>query len=130
VIEDHHVVVHPQTLITARRSIHKEAHPWLHRNDMFLQWVTDHVLASIAMFDVALVLPLLVLPAPEWVKFVLIVVSSNWVQWWALPALQRSQNSLQRRQEAKAEVDHQTLTYLATIQDEQIEILRRLDTMR
>jgi ferritin len=50
-----------------------------------------------------------------------------------LPALQRSQNKNQAQDEAKAEVDHETLTYLAELQDEQMtelkgiaEILRNL----
>jgi ferritin len=41
-----------------------------------------------------------------------------------LPALQRSQTQAQN--EAKAEVDHQTLTYLAKLQDEQMTELKSI----
>ena len=60
--------------------------------------------------------------------------AGSWIQWWALPALQRSQNETQAQNEAKADVDHETLTYLAKLQDEQMaelkgisEILRNLN---
>jgi hypothetical protein len=77
--------------------------------------------------------PLVTLNASDTVKITLGVISSSWIQWWALPALQRSQNKTQAQMKAKAEVDHQTLTYLARLQDEQMtelkgiaEILRNL----
>lgn len=78
-------------------------------------------------------MPLLTITAPAEVKITLGVISGSWIQWWALPALQRSQNKTQAQNEAKAEVDHETLTYLAKLQDEQMlelkaitEILRNL----
>jgi len=43
-----------------------------------------------------------------------------------LPALQRSQNKSQAQNDAKAEVDHQTLTYLAELQDEQMTELKSI----
>lgn len=95
-------------------------------NDKILVWITNHVLASIALFDIALIVPLITLPAPDSVKITLGVISGSWIQWWALPALQRSSNKVQAQNDAKAEVDHETLTYLATIQDEQLEILKYL----
>jgi len=68
--------------------------------------------------------PLLTLNAPDTVRITLGVISSSWIQWWALPALQRSQNKAQAQNEGKAEVDHQTLTYLAKLQDEQMAELK------
>jgi hypothetical protein len=85
-----------------------------------LQWITNHVLASVILFDIALIVPLLTLNAPDSVKITLGVISGSWIQWWALPALQRSQNKTQAQNDAKAEVDHETLTYLATLQDQQM----------
>lgn len=84
------------------------------RSDRFIQWVTDRVLASAIMFYLALVLPLLVLPLPDAVKLILAVLSSNWIQWWALPALQRSQNRADQERSLKNQADHETLTYIAT----------------
>ena len=120
----HEQVRHPHEIIAEAQACES----WLVRvNDTAATWITDHVLASLVMFDAALIVPLVILPMPDSAKLVLAVVSSNWIQWWALPALQRSQNKIQARQDAKADVDHKTLTYLATIQDEQLDILKRLD---
>jgi hypothetical protein len=95
--------------------------------------VTNHVLASVILFDIALIVPLLTLRAAPEIKITLGVISGSWIQWWALPALQRSQNKTQAQNEAKAEMDHETLTYLSKLQDEQMielkgitEILRNL----
>lgn len=96
----------------------------LYRNEKLLEWITDHILGSVILFDLALLIPLLTIPAPDWVKFVLIIVSSNWIQLWALPALQRSQNRLQRRQEAKADVDHKALTHVAKTVDEILAVVK------
>jgi ferritin len=53
-----------------------------------------------------------------------------------LPIIMVGQNVIQSQNEAKADVDHKTLTYLATLQDEQMqelknqtEILRRLEAL-
>jgi hypothetical protein len=95
-------------------------------NEIMLEWVTNHILASVLLFDIALIIPLLVVPAPNSVKITLGVISGSWIQWWALPALQRSQNKTQAQNDAKAEVDHETLTYLATLQDEQMAELKSM----
>jgi hypothetical protein len=58
--------------------------------------------------------------APSSVKITLGVISGSWIQWWALPALQRSQNKTQAQNDAKAEADHETLTYLVKIQEKQL----------
>lgn len=79
------------------------------------------------MFDIALLVPLLAIPGPDSVKITLGVISGSWVQLWALFALQRSANKQQALADAKASTDHQVLVYLATLQDEQLAILKRLD---
>lgn len=93
-------------------------------NDKMLDWLSEHVLASILMFDIALIVPLLVIPMGEAVKITLGVVSSSWIQWWALPALQRSQVKADRKREAKADADHEALTHIALTVDA---ILARLE---
>ena len=117
-------VRHPKELLQQKKTKTKRENKVLYYNDLILEWVTDHVLASVVLFDIALVVPLLVIPAPDAIKITLGVISGSWIQWWALPALQRSQNKTQAQNDAKAEVDHETLTYLATLQDEQMAELK------
>lgn len=123
-LHEHAHVHHPKELLQARREAIKRENKPLYYNDIFLAWVTNHILASVMLFDAALVIPLLAIPAPETIKITLGVISGSWIQLWALPALQRSQNKTQAQNDAKAEVDHETLTYLATLQDEQMQELK------
>lgn len=82
-------------------------------NDRVLEWLGDHVLASMIMFDIALIVPLLVIPMSSNIKITLGVISGSWIQWWALPALQRSQVKADKKREAKADADHRALTHIA-----------------
>jgi hypothetical protein len=114
-MDNHTHVKNPKELIQEAKNRRRHDNRFLYYNDIVLEWITNHLLAS------------------DTVKITLGVISSSWIQWWALPALQRSQNKTQEQNEAKAEVDHQTLTYLAKLQDEQMtelksiaEILRNL----
>jgi ABC-type multidrug transport system fused ATPase/permease subunit len=125
-MNQHHVVQDPLLIIERNKAAKLEGRRIYALNDKFLLFMTNHVLASIVLFDVALIVPLLVIPASSSVKITLGVISGSWIQWWALPALQRSQNRIQALNDAKAKVDHQTLTYLANMQDEQ---MRKLDTI-
>src|ERR1700693_3733590 len=132
-MHNHAHVKHPKEVLQEAKDRRRREHKLLYYNDVVLQWITNHVLASVILFDIALIVPLLTLNAPDSVKITLGVISGSWIQWWALPALQRSQNKTQSQNEAKAQVDHQTLTYLANLQDEQMtelksiaEILRNL----
>ncbi|HTX98224.1 MAG TPA: hypothetical protein VME67_27355 [Mycobacterium sp.] len=96
------------------RSQEREHRAVLKAIDTLLAWVTNSVLASRWLFILALTVPLLsLLPGLEWFQRIVIIVSSNWIQLWALPALQRSQNTIQANQDAKAEVDHRNLTRIA-----------------
>lgn len=123
-LQPHAHVRHPKEILENVKSTTKRENKLLYYNDLVLGWITDHVLASVLLFDVALTVPLLVIPAPDSIKITLGVISGSWIQWWALPALQRSQNKTQAQNDAKAEVDHETLTYLATLQDRQMVELR------
>jgi hypothetical protein len=122
---DKHVhVKHCNELIHEAKNRRRRDNRLLYYNDIVLDWITNHVLASVILFDIALIVPLVTLNASDTVKITLGVISSSWIQWWALPALQRSQNKTQAQMKAKAEVDHQTLTYLARLQDEQMTELK------
>ena len=129
----HAHVQHAHEYLATKKAARRQSNKILAVNDAILEWITKNVLASVVLFDIALIVPLLTLQAPESVKITLGVISGSWIQWWALPALQRSQNKTQAQNDAKAEVDHKTLTYLANLQDEQMaelkgiaEILREL----
>ena len=117
----HPAVPHPREYLVER-----EARALLAWNDKALQWLADHVLASRAMFNLAFILPLLVLPMPGAAKVILAVVSSNWIQWWALPALQRTANKAEAGRAAKMDADHQALTHLALTGDDTARMVRDL----
>jgi len=51
-------------------------------------------------------------------------ISQNFLQLVLLPIIMVGQNVLQDKQDAKAEADHETLTYLANLQEEQMLILK------
>lgn len=87
-------------------------------NDRLLSWLGSHILASRMMANAALILPLLVLPMSASVKITLGVISGSWIQWWALPILQRSANEADAKREAKADADHQALTSIHQAVDE------------
>jgi hypothetical protein len=125
-MKPHIHVKNPKDLLKQARLIRWKENKVLYINNLFLEWVTNHVLASVILFDIALIVPLLTLQAPDSVKITLGVISGSWIQWWALPALQRSQNRTQAQNDAKAEADHETLTYLATLQDEQMAELKAM----
>lgn len=90
--------------------------------DAMLLWVTNEVLATRWFFIASLILPLLsLLPGMDLVYRITLILSGNWIQLWALPALQRSQNTIQAKQDAKAEADHQSIAYL-------VQLLERIDS--
>jgi hypothetical protein len=124
-MNSHSHVRHPEEVLAAQKQarISRQSH-LTNANDALLEWITNNILASVVLFDIALIVPLIILPAPTSIKITLGVISGSWIQWWALPALQRSQNKTQAQNDAKAEVDHETLTYLATLQDEQMSELK------
>jgi hypothetical protein len=126
-MQEHRHVRRPEEVLVAKQAAKRQKENKLHyANNFLLEWITNHVLASVILFDIALIVPLLTITAPDSVKITLGVISGSWIQWWALPALQRSQNKTQAQNDAKAEVDHETLTYLATLQDEQMAELKAI----
>jgi hypothetical protein len=84
------------------------ASSWLGRmNDKLCAWLAHHLLASKLMFDIALFLPVVTVGNAALAMKVLIF--SNWIQWWALPALQRTANEITARQDAQADANHETM---------------------
>jgi len=74
-----------------------------------------------------LILDLFMLPpvikaasAMVWVTY----IAQTVLQLVLLPIIMVGQNVIQSQNEAKADTDHQTLTYLATLQDEQMQELK------
>lgn len=104
----HSRVLHPRQILTAQKRS-----AIVHLNDRVLDWLSAHVLASMFMFDIALVVPLIAIPLSDSVKITLGVISGSWIQWWALPALQRSQVKADQARQAKADADHEALTHIA-----------------
>ncbi len=83
----------------------------------FNQWVCDHLamlLGSVVGVYLALTIPLIALPIPAFMKIVMLI-SSNWIQLWALFVLQRSANQADSKREAKADTDHEALTHIANV---------------
>lgn len=121
----HPRVTHPREFLALAK---RDRHWLVAANDGVLDWLTKHVLASIAMFDVALIVPLLVIPAPDSIKITLGVISGSWIQWWALPALQRSAVQADGQRAAKADADHVALTHVALTADHTDQLVTALAT--
>lgn len=113
-MEEHSRVPHPQSLVVNSQKKFRLVDFAARHNNRLLSWMTNHILASMLMFDVALAVPLLVLiPSLKGLRDIVIIVSSNWIQLWALFALQRSANQADSIRQAKADADHQALTHIA-----------------
>ena len=125
-MQAHKHVRNPKDILSQAKAESVEGKKLYALNDRLLDWITNHVLASITMFDIALIVPLIAIPMSNSIKLTLAVISSSWIQWWALPALQRSQNKIQAQNDAKAETDHETLTYVATAQDQLINKVEKI----
>lgn len=125
-LEPHIHVRHPNEILHRAKARKKRENHLSYLNDMAVEWITNHLLASVVLFDVAFIVPLVVINAPNGVKITLGVISGSWIQWWALPALQRSQNRQQAQADAKAETDHEALTYLVNLQEKQMAELAAL----
>jgi hypothetical protein len=111
-MKKHSQVIHPQELLPpASKNLFVRA------NHQILDFFANNVLASMIMFDIALIVPLLIIPLPDSIKITLGVVSGSWIQWWALHAIQRTNMKADEQRQAKAETDHRALTHIATTVD-------------
>jgi hypothetical protein len=103
-------VKHPYRILEQCRNERSRFIRW---NDAVLEWIANHVLGSIIFFDMAIIIPLLAIPAPDYIKAIVIILSSNWIQLWALFALQHTQKKADEVREVKADADHEALTHIA-----------------
>jgi hypothetical protein len=115
-MEKHNQVVHPNELLPP-----PSGNAFIRANFKLLDFFANNVLASMIMFDIALIIPLLVIPLPVSVKITLGVVSGSWIQWWALHAIQRTNMKADQLRQAKADADHQALTHIANTVDTLLE---------
>lgn len=105
--QPHKAVKHPQELLIRKPSL----------NDRFLDYIAEHVLPSAFLADIALIVPLLAIKAPDSVKLTLGVISGSWIQWWALHILQRSNIRADHIAKAKAKADLIAITHIANVVD-------------
>lgn len=116
-------ISHPKVIHPLEELARKEQNRFVQWNDRVSEYMANKVLASLIMFDLAVVLPLLVLPMPMWAKTILAVISSNWIQWWGLPSIQRSNVKADKSREAKYNADHAAQTHIAVTSDKILEFL-------
>src|SRR5260370_8445686 len=67
----HAHVKHPNELIQEAKNRRRRDNRLVYYNDIVLEWITNHVLASVILFDIALILPLLTLNPPDPFKITL-----------------------------------------------------------
>lgn len=106
----HPAVHHPRERLDAERAA-------AGRFNTAVARIASSALGSMALFWVTFLVPLLALPLPDGVKLIVSIVFSSWFQAWALPVLQHAANRADDQRAAKADVDHQSLTHIATITD-------------
>lgn len=115
----HPQVQHPRELLAAERAT-------AGRFNAVVGRVASSALGSMALFWVTFLVPLAVLPAPDGVKLIVSILFSSWFQAWALPLLQASANAADAKRDAKADVDHQAQTHMATVTDDTNRLVRAL----
>lgn len=99
---------------------------------------TGYIFALLSLMSLPAILHL-VMPKlnvfPHWIISASLIaliawISQNFLQLVLLPVIMVGQNVIQNQQDAKAESDHKTLTYLANLQEEQmIELKKHADTL-
>ena len=124
-IKTHPYVVHPKDLLKKEiRGITK-----------FNNWIALKITNSVGTMWCAyafLIIDLMMLPPVikahdimVWVTY----IAQTVLQLVLLPIIMVGQNVIQSQNEAKADTDHRTLTYLATLQDEQMQELKNQTAM-
>jgi len=112
----HSKVIHPRELLKKDKRFNNK-----------LANILGNTLGSMGFFYFCVILDIAELPSVIKANSVLIwiaYISQTVIQLIALPILSTQANIQQKQSEAKADVDHQTLTYLATVQDEQMKELQ------
>ena len=121
-------MVHPrvQHPIWLRKERH-ENH--LNRAGRVNDWAATHLAA---IFGIAwtiwtfMTVPLLVLLFPAGVKNVVFYLASGWIQLFSLPLMIYVGNKLQRSSDAQSDVIHQALTHIATVSDQNQDLLNQV----
>lgn len=93
------------------------------------QWLADNlvkVFGAIWTVWICMTVLLAVLLFPKGVQSVVFYLSSGWVQLWALPLINYTQNKADALRTAKADADHQALTHVATTLDEAMALISSL----
>lgn len=107
---DKTITINPLAVVRARR----DARSTFTKGLDFVLESAIRVLGSRVMFSIALILPLIsLLPGLVWSQKLILILSSTWIQWWALHALQRSQIKGDKLREIKAAADHEALEHIA-----------------
>jgi len=91
-------------------------------------WLTHHLalfLGSLTGMYLALLVPIVAFGVPPLLK-VLGLISSYWIQLWALFVLQRGASNADIKREAKADADHAALSHIAVTTDRAFAVLQRL----
>jgi len=115
--DQHPAVEHPADRVKRRSS-------W---ND----WLAQHLVAvfgTVWTVWAFVVYPLLALLFPHSVQNIVFFISSGWIQLWALPLLNYTQNRADELRTAKADTDHQALTHVATTLDTVADLVSTLHT--
>lgn len=118
-LHPHPHVKHPKELLRLKQGTKSDF-------NKLQDWAANHLalfFGSMLTVELFLVYPLLALLFPQNVQTVVFFISSGWIQLWALPLLNYTQNKVQEANEAKQEVDHETLTYIATLEDQVKELI-------
>jgi hypothetical protein len=111
-LKPHPHVINPKDLLKKEKNF----------NDKLAVWIGTHVGSMYCFYLFNVIAFLSFKSAIDTHNLVPIInwVSSNWIQLVLLPAIMVAQNVAQEATDAKSEVDHTTLTYLANLQDEQM----------
>ncbi len=130
-IKSNENVVHPEELIVKQGAGIQRFNNALAlkiTNGVGSMW-SAYLFALLSLFSLPAIL-VLVSPSlkhdfPKWIIAASLItliawISQNFLQLVLLPVIMVGQNVIQDHQEAKAETDHKTLTYLANLQEEQM----------
>jgi hypothetical protein len=118
--QQHPAVAHPVHL---RIRLHRAGMGRLGKaND----WAATHLAVMFGLVWTVwlfMTIPLLVLLAPSGLRSVVFYLASGWIQLWALPLFVFVGNKLQRSSDAQSEVMHVALSHVATVGDQNQQLL-------
>lgn len=131
-----HVVIHPKDFLNKEREFNDRLAVAITK--AVGSMVTAYFFTVLALFSLPAVLvgvfPGLSSDFPSWLLKASLISLVAWVaqtflQLVLLPIIIVGQNVIQAQNDTKADVDHKNLVMLVTLQEEQMEILERLDKL-